>query len=83
MTTADLRGDWSFLALESRRHDVEGFDVLAANLPHKSGRTYGLPVMAAAGAWPTRGHGPLGCGTDPAGRPVFISAAAKPVAVIE
>jgi hypothetical protein len=34
MTPTDLRGDWSFLALEPGRHDVEGFDVLAADLPH-------------------------------------------------
>jgi hypothetical protein len=53
MTLAGLRGEWSFLALEPGRDDVEGFDVLAADLPHKGGRTYSYRVMAAAGAWPT------------------------------
>jgi hypothetical protein len=41
MTPTDLRGDWSFLALAPGRQDVEGVDVLAADLPHEGGRTYG------------------------------------------
>jgi len=31
-TILRMRGDWSFLALEPGRHEVEGFEVLAADL---------------------------------------------------
>jgi phosphoribosyl 1,2-cyclic phosphodiesterase len=64
-----LRGAWEFRGLEPGCHQVEGFDVLAAELPHKGGRTYGYRVTDPAGRslayMPD--HGPLGQGPGPDG----------------
>ena len=35
---------WSFSGLEEGAHVVEGFDVLALEIPHKGGRTFGFRV---------------------------------------
>jgi phosphoribosyl 1,2-cyclic phosphodiesterase len=68
ITPHGLRGDWSFAALEPGRHDVEGFEVLAADLPHKGGRTYGYRVADRTGSLAyLPDHGPLGCGDGPDG----------------
>ncbi|HET6793975.1 MAG TPA: MBL fold metallo-hydrolase [Acidimicrobiales bacterium] len=40
----ELRGAWSFAGLEPGRHRLEGFDVLAVDIPHKGGRTFGYRV---------------------------------------
>jgi ribonuclease BN (tRNA processing enzyme) len=39
-----LRGDWSFAGLAPGRHTIEGFDVVAFEVPHKGGRTFGYRV---------------------------------------
>lgn len=39
-----LRGDWSFDGIETGEHDLEGFRVLARDIPHKGGRTFGYRV---------------------------------------
>ena len=39
-----LRGRWRFHALESGVREIEGFDVLASDVPHKGGRTFGYRV---------------------------------------
>lgn len=44
ITPAELRGQWSFHALEPGRHHIEGFEVLALEIPHKGGRTFGFRV---------------------------------------
>jgi len=63
ITPAGLRGDWSFAGLEPGAHEVEGFDVLAAEVPHKGGRTFGYRVSAGGRALAyIPDHGPLGCG---------------------
>lgn len=41
---AQLRGAWSFRSLEPGLHAIEGFEVLALEIPHKGGRTYGFRV---------------------------------------
>lgn len=40
----DLRGDWRVDGLEAGHHDIEGFSVLARDIPHKGGRTFGFRV---------------------------------------
>ena len=35
---------WSFSGLAEGEHEVEGFDVLAREIPHKGGRTFGFRV---------------------------------------
>jgi len=45
----ELRGDWSFGSLASSQMEIEGFNVLVEEIPHKGGRTYGLRVSDATG----------------------------------
>lgn len=40
----ELRGDWRFHALEEGQHEIEGFQVLAREIPHKGGRTFGYRI---------------------------------------
>ena len=44
ITPAELRGDWSIEGLEPGEHEVEGFRVTVAEVPHKGGRTFGYRV---------------------------------------
>ena len=44
ITPRQLRGDWSFVRLAPGEHSIEGFGVLALDIPHKGGRTYGFRV---------------------------------------
>lgn len=67
-----LRGRWTFHGLERGIHELEGFEVLALDIPHKGGRTFGFrvtePTTNATLAylsdhWPTSlGPGPDGLG---------------------
>lgn len=40
----ELRGDWSFDAIDEGEHSIEGFTVLAREIPHKGGRTFGYRI---------------------------------------
>jgi phosphoribosyl 1,2-cyclic phosphodiesterase len=39
-----LRGDWAFELLDEGCHQIEGFVVVAREIPHKGGRTFGYRV---------------------------------------
>ena len=39
-----LRGAWTFESVKPGSHRIEGFDVVAFDVPHKGGRTYGYRV---------------------------------------
>lgn len=39
-----LRGRWTFRSLEAGEHDIEGWSVLAVDIPHPGGRTFGYRV---------------------------------------
>jgi phosphoribosyl 1,2-cyclic phosphodiesterase len=39
-----LRGSWSYATLAPGEHEIEGFGVLAVEIPHKGGRTFGYRV---------------------------------------
>jgi phosphoribosyl 1,2-cyclic phosphodiesterase len=39
-----LQGRWRFEALDAGSHEIEGFTVLALDIPHKGGRTFGYRV---------------------------------------
>ena len=39
-----LRGDWTFSSLDTGTHLVEGFEVTAAEVAHKGGRTFGYRI---------------------------------------
>jgi phosphoribosyl 1,2-cyclic phosphodiesterase len=64
----ELRGAWSFAGLECGEHVVEGFSVLALEIPHKGGRTFGFRISdghASIAYLPD--HGPLALGPGPEG----------------
>jgi len=65
----DLRGRWTFHSLEEGRHTIEGLDVVAREIPHKGGRTFGFRVSDATGATVAylSDHWPTGVGPGPAG----------------
>jgi phosphoribosyl 1,2-cyclic phosphodiesterase len=39
-----LRGRWSFSTIAPGEHEIEGFSVLAREVPHKGGRTFGYRI---------------------------------------
>jgi len=41
-----LRGQWQHVGLEPGKHDIEQFEVVATDVQHKGGRTYGYRVSA-------------------------------------
>jgi ribonuclease BN (tRNA processing enzyme) len=41
---AELRGAWSFRAIEAGQHEFDGFTVQAADIPHGGGRTLGYRI---------------------------------------
>ncbi len=57
-----LGAGWSFSGLEEGAHVVEGFDVLAREIPHKGGRTFGFRVSRRRllGGLPVRPQPDLG-----------------------
>jgi phosphoribosyl 1,2-cyclic phosphodiesterase len=39
-----MRGEWAFATLAPGEHEFEGFTVLACEIPHKGGRTFGYRI---------------------------------------
>ncbi len=39
-----LRGEWSFESIDEGEHAIEGFSVMAREIPHKGGRTFGYRI---------------------------------------
>jgi phosphoribosyl 1,2-cyclic phosphodiesterase len=44
ISPTQLRGDWSFALMAEGQHEIEGFTVLAREIPHKGGRTFGYRI---------------------------------------
>jgi phosphoribosyl 1,2-cyclic phosphodiesterase len=44
ISPTQLRGDWSFSLLSEGECEIEGFTVLAREIPHKGGRTFGYRI---------------------------------------
>lgn len=68
ISPSQLRGRWTISALEPGQHQVAGFSVTAAEVPHKGGRTFGYRVVdntAAIAYLPD--HGPIALGPGPDG----------------
>lgn len=66
-----LRGEWTFETIDEGVHALEGFEVLAREIPHKGGRTFGYRLSDGAssiaylsdhGPAGAMGAGPEGCG---------------------
>jgi phosphoribosyl 1,2-cyclic phosphodiesterase len=63
----ELRGEWRFATITAGEREIEGFTVLAREIPHKGGRTFGYRVSDGRSTlaylpdhWPTS----LGPGED-------------------
>jgi phosphoribosyl 1,2-cyclic phosphodiesterase len=63
-----LLGDWTFATYDAGRFAVEGFDVVALDIPHPGGRSLGLRVSdgTAVVAY-LSDHGPVALGPGPDG----------------
>lgn len=69
ITPDQLRGRWSFSSLEPGHHSIEGFSVLARDIPHKGGRAFGYRVSdGAASVAYLSDHCPTSIGPGPDGR---------------
>lgn len=63
-----LRGSWTFEGLQPGRHHIGGFDVLAREIPHKGGRTFGYRVSDGRRSVAyLSDHGPSALGPGPDG----------------
>ncbi len=68
VTPLELRGTWDFQALEAGEHEVEGFSVLALDIPHSGGRTFGYRVTdGVSTVCYMSDHGPIALGEGPNG----------------
>jgi len=64
----ELRGHWSFESLDPGDHHIGGFEVLALEIPHKGGRTFGYRVSdGRASIAYLSDHGPAALGRGPDG----------------
>jgi phosphoribosyl 1,2-cyclic phosphodiesterase len=63
-----LRGSWAFDGLEPGTHRLAGFEVLAREIPHKGGRTFGYRIDDGRSSVAyLSDHGPAGLGPGPDG----------------
>jgi phosphoribosyl 1,2-cyclic phosphodiesterase len=63
-----LRGHWTFEGLAPGFHHLAGFEVLALEIPHKGGRTFGYRVSDGRSAVAyLSDHGPAALGPGPEG----------------
>jgi phosphoribosyl 1,2-cyclic phosphodiesterase len=63
-----LRGSWTFEGLQPGRHHIGGFDVLAREIPHKGGRTFGYRISDGRRSVAyLSDHGPSALGPGPDG----------------
>ena len=65
---SQLGPGWTFAGLPEGRHGVEGYDVLAREIPHKGGRTFGFRVTdGGASVAYLSDHSPTTVGPGPDG----------------
>jgi phosphoribosyl 1,2-cyclic phosphodiesterase len=63
-----LRGSWAFDSLVPGTHHLAGFEVLALEIPHKGGRTFGYRIDDGCSSVAyLSDHGPAGLGPGPDG----------------
>ncbi len=73
---SELRGKWRFLGIQEGPRSVEGFDVLAREIPHKGGLTYGYRVTGGGATIAyLSDHSPIVLGPGPAGLGAYHPAA--------
>ena len=72
----ELKGHCPVAGLEPGRHEFEGFDVLALDIPHKGGRTFGFRVSdGTATVAYLSDHSPVTLGPGPQGLGEYHAAA--------
>lgn len=63
-----LGDGWTFDNLKEGEHEIEGFDVLAREIPHKGGRTFGYRISDGASSFAyLSDHSPVAYGPGPDG----------------
>ena len=69
ITPGRLNGAWSFDHLTEGRHEIEGFEVVAREIPHKGGRTFGYRITDRCGRSVAylSDHAPQSLGAGPDG----------------
>ncbi len=68
ITPRELGIGWSFTGLDEGTHVIEGFDVLAREIPHKGGRTFGFRVSGEGATIAyLSDHSPTSLGSGPDG----------------
>jgi phosphoribosyl 1,2-cyclic phosphodiesterase len=78
VTPMGLRGSWRFVGLEPGEWQVEGFTVLALEIPHKGGRAFGYRVSDGAATLAyLSDHCPTSLGPGPAGLGEYHEAALR------
>jgi ribonuclease BN (tRNA processing enzyme) len=76
VTPDDLIGKWTFNGLEPGEHDIEGFQLVAREIPHTGGRTFGYRVTdGRASLAYLSDHAPISLGQGPRGHGEFHEAA--------
>jgi phosphoribosyl 1,2-cyclic phosphodiesterase len=76
ITIGELLGDWSFHRLAEGQFDVEGFSVMARQIPHGGGTTYGFRVSDGSRSIAyLSDHGPIALGAGPDGSGPYHEAA--------
>jgi phosphoribosyl 1,2-cyclic phosphodiesterase len=72
----ELRGHWRFLGIQPGARSVEGFEVLAREIPHKGGLTYGYRVSDSRHSIAyLSDHSPIAMGAGPEGFGAYHPAA--------
>lgn len=67
VTPNELAGEWTFATLPEGEHELEGFSVLAREIPHRGGRAFGYRISdgrTALAYMPDHGATQLGPGED-------------------
>lgn len=74
----EMRGSWTFEHLAPGEYRIEGFDVLALEIPHKGGRAFGYRVSDGRGAVAYMpDHAPVALGPGPDGFGPYHEAALR------
>src|SRR6202049_3115144 len=73
---SELRGKWRFLGIQEGPRSVEGFEIVAREIPHKGGLTYGYRVTGdGATIAYLSDHSPIAFGQGPEGLGAYHAAA--------
>jgi ribonuclease BN (tRNA processing enzyme) len=78
ITPDQLRGRWSWSNLDPGTHELEGFEVLAREIPHKGGRMFGYRISdGSATIAYLSDHSPVARGPGPDGLGEYHEAAVE------